>query len=105
MLDAIAELPSEVEDARDVYPGIHLKAAVLFDELLARRPFMCGNARIALLSAIVFLNLNGLDLRADDRDLIELTRSAEAGGMPLLAIAAAFEAASVRLSLDDVLVP
>jgi death-on-curing protein len=100
-LDEATGLPRELDGERDRYPGVHLKAAALFHELLRRRLFPQGNERIALLSAIVFLSMNGQDVTACDDDLVELTRLTAQGQLTLLTVAAAFEAATVRLPAAD----
>ena len=56
---------------------------------------------MALLAAIVFLNLNGFDVIANDTDLAELTSLASGGDLSLIEVAAAFEAATVILELPE----
>jgi hypothetical protein len=56
---------------------------------------------VALLAAIVFLNLNGFDVVADDSDLADLTSLASGSGLSLIEVAAAFEAATVLLDLPQ----
>lgn len=78
-----------------------MKAAALFLELLRRCPFERGNRQIALLAAVVFLNLNGFDVVADDSDLADLTSLAGGTDLSVLEVAAAFEAATVMLELPE----
>ena len=78
-----------------------MKAAALFLEILHRRPFEHGNLRVALVAAIVFLNLNGFDVMAGDADLADLTVLAAKGELPLIEVSAAFEAATVMLDLPE----
>ena len=80
---------------------MHVKAAALFLELLRRSPFERGNRQVALIASVVFLNLNGFDVVADDTDLAELTSMAAAGGLSMIVVAAAFEAATVLLHLPE----
>lgn len=100
-LDAATAVTTATDGDRDRFPGMHLKVAALFHGLLTRRPFPRGNARVALLSAVVFLALNGMDVAADDDDLVELTRVAARDDASILTIAAAFEAVSVRMPVGD----
>ncbi len=95
-LEAVSAYPGVSDDGHDRFPGVQLKAAALMTELLRRRPFDRGNARVALLSAIVFLNLNGLDVEAPEGDLAELAELASEGTLSLMMVAAAFEAITVR---------
>jgi prophage maintenance system killer protein len=53
------------------------------------------------MAAIVFLNLNGFDVVAEDADLADLTWLAAAGELPMIEVAAAFEAATVMLELPE----
>jgi death on curing protein len=101
-LEEIAELPATTNSSgRDAYPGVHVKAAVLLSELLRRRPFDRVNDAVALLAAIVFLNLNGYDVTAGDGELAELVTLAAEGNLTVLMVAAAFESATARLDVTD----
>lgn len=80
---------------------MHVKAAALFLEMLRRSPFERGNRQVALLAAVVFLNLNGFDVTADDKDLAELTSMAAGGTLSMIEVAAAFEASTVMLDLPE----
>ncbi len=46
-------------DGQDLYPTIFEKAAALFESLLKNHPFFDGNKRIAFVSAVTFLEING----------------------------------------------
>ncbi len=97
LAEAAAE-PLRREDGREVYPGVVPKAASLLLAILRLRPFGPGNARVALLATVVFLNRNGLDLQADDDDLIALVAVAATGELTVLQAAAALERFVTRLS-------
>lgn len=96
-LEAVSAFPGSSEHGRERFPGIQVKAAALMTELLRRRPFDHGNARMALLSSIVFLNLNGLEVEASESDLAELADLAAQGTLSLMMVAAAFESITVRM--------
>ncbi len=99
--DSLAEVvaePLRLEDGRDVYPGVVPKAAALLLAMLRLRPFGPGNARVALLATVVFLNRNGLDLRAGDDEVIALVAVAASGELSVLQTAAALERFVVRLT-------
>ncbi len=96
-LQAVAAFPASMNGTHELFPGVQVKAAALMTELLRRRPFREGNERIALLAAIVFLNLNGLDVEASESDLAELADLAAQGSLSLTLVATAFEAITVRL--------
>ena len=93
-LEAVAALPCALDDEQERFPGVHVKAAAMLAETLRRQPFAHGNDRVALMTVVVFLSLNGYDIDAPEEDLAELTRIVAEGELPLLHIAAALEAAS-----------
>lgn len=45
----------------ELYPSIFEKAAVLARGIVSDHPFLDGNKRTGIMSALVFLNLNGYD--------------------------------------------
>ncbi len=45
----------------ELYPEIHEKAAVLLRGIIADHAYVDGNKRSGMMSALVFLNLNGHD--------------------------------------------
>jgi death on curing protein len=88
--------PSALDEHGDpLFPGLHVKAALLFVELIRRRPYLQGNRRIALLATVRFLDLNAVDVVGGDEALSELALAIEAGEVPLLSIAATLEALTV----------
>ncbi|WP_230671448.1 type II toxin-antitoxin system death-on-curing family toxin [Rathayibacter sp. Leaf248] len=72
LLDSAAHRPQSSLYGREAYPGIHLKAAVLFESIVRNHPLVDGNKRLGWLSAVVFLGLNGLDLDAPDDEAYDL---------------------------------
>jgi death on curing protein len=98
-LGQVAAEPAQTTHGIDMFPGLHVKAAVLLSELVCRRVFGPDSERVGLLAVVVFLNLNGMDVDADGGDLAELTRLVGRGELSLLEAAAGLEAASVRLLL------
>lgn len=65
-------------------------AAVLLIHLARNHPFLDGNKRAALASALVFLDAHGETLRADVDRMEELTLLAAQGKMDADSLAAAF---------------
>ncbi len=96
VLDEIAALPSATSDDGPIYPGLHVKAAVLLAELAQRRPFEQSNERIALAAARTFFEVNGYTVVGGDEELEELGALVSSGQLPLLGIAAALESATAR---------
>jgi death-on-curing protein len=99
-LDAVVLELSRRHQGREVYPGVHVKAAALLMALLRTRPFGGGDAAVALLSTVVFLNLNGLQVRGADEDMVALVAVAASGDADVLQIAGAIEGLTAGLLAD-----
>lgn len=69
--------PREAVRDYETYPEIDHKAAVLFEELLRARPFPNRNGIVAALAVYTFYGLNGLELRIDDSELVQLAELVE----------------------------
>lgn len=89
--------PTRRDGGRDAYPGIVPKAAALLLAMLRTRPYPTANARISLLATTIFLNRNGLDLLAEDDELLALVAVATTGQLTVLETAAALERRVLRL--------
>lgn len=96
VLEEIAGLPAATTAEGPVYPGLHVKAAVLLAELAQRRPFDAANERIALAATRTFFEINGYTVVGGDEELEELGTLVSSGQLPLLGIAAALESATAR---------
>lgn len=96
VLDEISALPAATSEDGPIYPGLHVKAAVLLAELAQRRPFERSNERIALAAARTFFEVNGYTVVGGDEELEELGALVSSGQLPLLGIAAALESATAR---------
>ena len=96
VLEDIAGLPSASTDDGPVYPGLHVKAAILLAELARRRPFDQGNERIALAATRNFFEINGYTVVGSDEELGELATQVSGDQLPLLGIAMALESATAR---------
>lgn len=57
----IASMHQEVFGKVVLYPTIFSKAAVLMRGIIADHPFVDGNKRTGMMSALIFLNLNNFD--------------------------------------------
>lgn len=68
-------------DGIELYPTVIEKASRLAYSLCYNHPFIDGNKRIAILSYMLMLNLNGLTLKATQKELIELGLSMANGIM------------------------
>lgn len=60
-LESAAVAPAQEAFGEKLYPTIFEKAAVLMRVIIADHPFVDGNKRTGMMSALVLLNLNGHD--------------------------------------------
>ncbi|MEV1066990.1 type II toxin-antitoxin system death-on-curing family toxin [Streptomyces sp. NPDC050263] len=65
LLESAVHRPSASMFGQEAYTDLFDKAAALLQSLAINRPFVDGNKRTAWTSCVVFLALNGLQLRPD----------------------------------------
>jgi death-on-curing protein len=70
LLSALAA-PLPVFD-EEVYPDLHVKAAVLLIAINRNHPLLDGNKRLSWLVTAVFYELNGIDLAVDRQSDIDM---------------------------------
>lgn len=61
---------------KDAYKTIFLKAAAMFHSIINNHPFLDGNKRTSLFSAVLFLEYNGYHLKFTKKEGIEFTLKA-----------------------------
>ncbi len=72
LLESAIETPFQTFGGQDLYPTLIEKAARLAYGLIKNHPFLDGNKRIGTHAALVFLELNGVKIKFDDNELIEI---------------------------------
>lgn len=72
---------------KDAYPTIYLKAAAMFHSIINNHPFLDGNKRTSLFSAVLFLEYNGYHVDFTKKEGIEFTLKAHNGGWTVEQIA------------------
>ncbi|MEU0287609.1 type II toxin-antitoxin system death-on-curing family toxin [Streptomyces sp. NPDC006147] len=65
LLESAVHRPSASMFGQEAYADLFDKAAALLQSLAVNRPFVDGNKRTAWVSCVVFLALNGVQLRPD----------------------------------------
>lgn len=65
LLESAVHRPSASMFGQEAYTDLFDKAAALLQSLVINRPFIDGNKRTAWVSCMVFLAMNGRQLRAD----------------------------------------
>ena len=86
-LEAAVARPQATFGGEDLYPDIEAKAAALLHSLVMNHPFVDGNKRTGAAAAELFMSLNGLDLTADDEELVDITLAVARGEVSAEALA------------------
>ena len=79
LLASAVAMPSAAFGGAELHAGLAEKAAAYHFHLCANHPFVDGNKRVAATAAEVFLLMNGMELAADDDDLVKLTLGVASG--------------------------
>lgn len=79
MLDSALNAPFQSFGGEDVYPSLQQKAARLCFGLVKNHPFVDGNKRIGAHAMLVFLALNGVELRHSQAELSDVILRLAAG--------------------------
>lgn len=87
LLEAAVLRPQQTVFRSDAYPDIHTKAAAMLHSLIRHHPFIDGNKRTAVLSMIVFYNLNGHSIEAGQGELVALVLDVAEGQVDVETIA------------------
>ena len=81
LLDSALETPFQSFGGDELYPTIQAKAARLGYGLIKNHCMIDGNKRIGTHAMLVFLALNGIELRYTQKELCEAILDAAAGNM------------------------
>lgn len=79
LLESALAAPFQTFGGEPVYPSLQAKAAQLGFGLVCNHPFVDGNKRIGAHVMLVFLAVNGIDLRYEQQDLIDIILSVASG--------------------------
>lgn len=79
LLESALNSPFQTFDGRDVYPSLFHKAAALCRGIILNHPFVDGNKRTGVHAMLIFLEINGANLKYTQKDLIELGLGAAEG--------------------------
>lgn len=72
LFDSAISAPFQSFGDEELYPSIQDKAARLCFGLIKNHIFIDGNKRIGIYVMLVFLQLNGISINCNDKDLVEL---------------------------------
>ena len=79
LLESALAAPFQTFGGETVYPSLQAKAAQLGFGLIRNHPFVDGNKRIGAHTMLVFLAVNGIELRYEQQELIDIVLSVAAG--------------------------
>ena len=82
-------------------PDIHTKAAAMMHSLIRNHPFVDGNKRTGVLSMILFYNLNGYAVEAEQEEVIALALDIAEGPIDVEGIAGTLKNWVSPLPLPD----
>jgi death-on-curing protein len=91
LLDSALAQPRATFGAAYVHEGLFAMAAAYLFHIASNHPFVDGNKRVGLLSALVFLDLNGISIVHPTDALYELTMGVAEGRLGKPEIAAELE--------------
>ncbi len=84
LADSALARPQASFAGEEYYETIEAKAATLLFGVARNHPFIDGNKRVAVLAALQFLNVNGLDLNlSPPEEAYKMIAGVAAGGVPL----------------------
>ncbi len=79
LLESALAAPFQTFGGEPVYRSLQAKAAQLGFGLIRNHPFVDGNKRIGAHTMLVFLAVNGIELRYEQQELIDIVLSVAAG--------------------------
>ena len=83
--------PQSTFGGEDLYPSLFEKAAAFMHSILKNHAFVDGNKRTATVSTLVFLALNGKEVKVSQKELVQFAISVENGKLSLEDIASWLE--------------
>ena len=81
LLDSALNSAFQCFDNKELYPTIEEKSARLGFNLVSNHAFVDGNKRIGLLVMLTFLEINGINLKFTDDELVKIGLSLASGQM------------------------
>lgn len=91
LLESAVAQPQSSFDGTFAHDGLFAMAAAYLFHIVSNHAFMDGNKRAGMLSAVVFLDINGISLDQPSEALYELTMSVAQGRIGKPAVAAELE--------------
>ena len=81
LLDSALNTSFQTFEGKELYPSLEEKGARLGFNLVQNHAFVDGNKRIGLLVMLTFLEINGINLKFTDDELVKIGISLASGQM------------------------
>ena len=81
LLDSALNTSFQTFEGKELYPSLEEKGARLGFNLIQNHAFVDGNKRIGLLVMLTFLEINGINLKFTDDELVKIGLSLASGQM------------------------
>ena len=81
LLDSALNTSFQTFEGKELYPSLEEKGARLGFNLVSNHAFVDGNKRIGLLVMLTFLEINGINLKFTDDELVKIGLSLASGQM------------------------
>jgi death on curing protein len=91
LLSSALGMPSASFEGKYLHRDLYEQAAAYAFHICQNHPFVDGNKRTALATALVFLSLNGIELEDPNEELYSLMTDVAGKGKPKSDIAATFK--------------
>jgi death-on-curing protein len=91
LLDSALAMPEATFGGDLLHPTLCEQAAAYLFHLVKNHPFLDGNKRVGLATALAFLRLNDVRIEATDDELVELVLGVAAGPLSKADVAVFFQ--------------
>lgn len=96
LLTSAVDTPRATFDGSNLHGDLFEMAAAYLFHIVRNHPFVDGNKRTGAAAALVFLDLNGIEMDIDDAELVDHVLAVAEGEVPKAEVAAFLRTRAVR---------
>lgn len=96
LLTSAVDTPRATFDGSNLHGDLFEMAAAYLFHIVRNHPFVDGNKRTGAAAALVFLDLNGIEMDIDDAELVDHVLAIAEGKVPKAEVAAFLRTRAVR---------
>jgi death-on-curing protein len=96
LLTSAVDTPRATFDGTNLHGDLFEMAAAYLFHIVRNHPFVDGNKRTGAAAALVFLDLNGIEMDIDDAELVDHVLAVAEGKVPKAEVAAFLRTRAVR---------